>query len=35
MSQSMLIIDDDEIVLNSCRKIFSSEGVSGRDHLQP
>ncbi|MDA8402597.1 MAG: formate/nitrite family transporter [Desulfobacteraceae bacterium] len=26
MSQSMLIIDDDEIVLNSCRKIFSSEG---------
>ena len=26
MSQSMLIIDDEEIVLNSCRKIFSSEG---------
>ncbi|MDO9262997.1 MAG: response regulator, partial [Desulfosalsimonadaceae bacterium] len=26
MSQSMLIIDDEEIVLNSCRKIFASEG---------
>lgn len=26
MKQSMLIIDDDEIVLNSCRKIFSAEG---------
>jgi formate/nitrite transporter len=26
MSQSMLIIDDEEIVLNSCRKIFSLEG---------
>lgn len=26
MSQSMLIIDDEEIVLNSCRRIFSSEG---------
>lgn len=26
MSQSMLIIDDEEIVLNACRKIFSSEG---------
>ena len=26
MSQSMLIIDDEEIVLNSCRKIFSAEG---------
>ena len=26
MNQRMLIIDDDEIVLNSCRKIFSGEG---------
>lgn len=26
MSQRMLIIDDDEIVLGSCRKIFSEEG---------
>lgn len=26
MPQSMLIIDDEEIVLNSCRKIFSAEG---------
>ncbi|MFO7557384.1 MAG: formate/nitrite family transporter [Desulfobacterales bacterium] len=26
MSQRMLIIDDEEIVLNSCRKIFSDEG---------
>lgn len=26
MSQSMLIIDDEEIVLNSCKKIFASEG---------
>lgn len=28
MSQTMLIIDDEEIVLNSCRKIFSEEGFS-------
>jgi formate transporter len=26
MAQRMLIIDDDEVVLNSCRKIFSEEG---------
>lgn len=26
MKQSMLIIDDEEIVLNSCRKIFTAEG---------
>ena len=26
MSQRMLIIDDDEIVLGSCRRIFSEEG---------
>lgn len=26
MPQRMLIIDDDEVVLNSCRKIFSQEG---------
>ncbi|MFZ5571020.1 MAG: formate/nitrite family transporter [Thermodesulfobacteriota bacterium] len=26
MTQTMLIIDDDEIVLNSCRRIFSAEG---------
>ncbi len=26
MSQSMLIIDDEDIVLNSCRRIFSEEG---------
>ena len=26
MAQRMLIIDDEEIVLESCRKIFSSEG---------
>ena len=26
MTQTMLIIDDEEVVLNSCRKIFSAEG---------
>lgn len=26
MAQKMLIIDDEEIVLNSCRKVFSTEG---------
>ena len=26
MNQRMLIIDDDEIVLSSCRKIFAEEG---------
>ena len=26
MSERMLIIDDERIVLESCRKIFSSEG---------
>ena len=35
MAERMLIIDDEEIVLKSCRKIFEAEGLEKTTRAQP
>ena len=35
MAEKMLIIDDDEIVLKSCRRIFETEGFEGITTASP